>query len=84
MHWYGLMYLIGFVSAWLLACWRMKHYKLDWTTDQISDLIFYAAIGVIIGGRIGYMLFYNFPGINSSALGSYLKFGKEACLFMEV
>lgn len=60
-HWYGLMYLIGFVSAWLLAHWRMKHYKLDWTSEQISDLIFYAAIGVILGGRVGYMLFYNFP-----------------------
>lgn len=59
-HWYGLMYLIGFVGAWLLACWRTKHYKLDWTTEQISDLIFYAALGVILGGRIGYMLFYNF------------------------
>lgn len=60
-HWYGLMYLIGFVSAWLLAHWRMKHYKLNWTSEQISDLIFYAALGVIIGGRTGYMLFYNFP-----------------------
>lgn len=60
-HWYGLMYLIGFVSAWLLAHWRMKHYQLDWTSEQISDLIFYAALGVIIGGRTGYMLFYNFP-----------------------
>jgi phosphatidylglycerol:prolipoprotein diacylglycerol transferase len=60
-HWYGLMYLIGFVSAWLLAHWRMKHYKLNWTSDQISDLIFYAALGVIIGGRLGYMLFYSFP-----------------------
>lgn len=58
-HWYGLMYLIGFMGAWLLACWRTKHYQLNWTTEQISDLIFYAAVGVILGGRIGYMLFYN-------------------------
>ncbi|KTD72289.1 prolipoprotein diacylglyceryl transferase [Legionella tucsonensis] len=60
-HWYGLMYLIGFVSGWLLGHWRAKHYQLDWTSEQISDLIFYAALGVIIGGRFGYMLFYNFP-----------------------
>ncbi|KTD00596.1 prolipoprotein diacylglyceryl transferase [Fluoribacter gormanii] len=59
-HWYGLMYLIGFVSGWLLAHWRAKHYQLDWTSEQISDVIFYAALGVIIGGRVGYMLFYNF------------------------
>ncbi len=59
-HWYGLMYLLGFVSAWLLGHWRMKHYQLNWTSEQISDLIFYGALGVIIGGRVGYMLFYNF------------------------
>lgn len=58
-HWYGLMYLIGFALGWLLAYWRVKHYKLNWNLDQISDLIFYAALGVILGGRIGYMLFYN-------------------------
>jgi phosphatidylglycerol:prolipoprotein diacylglycerol transferase len=59
-HWYGLMYLLAFAGAWLLANWRLKHYKLNWTIDQISDLIFYAALGIILGGRIGYMLFYNF------------------------
>lgn len=58
-HWYGLMYLLGFLSAWGLAHWRVKHYRLNWSSEQISDLIFYSALGVIIGGRIGYMLFYN-------------------------
>ncbi|KTC88089.1 MULTISPECIES: prolipoprotein diacylglyceryl transferase [Legionella] len=58
-HWYGLMYLFGFAGAWVLAQWRAKHYQLDWTAEQISDLIFYGALGVIIGGRVGYMLFYN-------------------------
>ena len=58
-HWYGLMYLLGFISAFALAHWRVKHYRLDWTSDQIGDLIFYIALGVIIGGRLGYMLFYN-------------------------
>lgn len=58
-HWYGLMYLFSFASAWALAQWRAKHYQLDWTSEQIGDLIFYGALGVIIGGRLGYMLFYN-------------------------
>lgn len=58
-HWYGLMYLLGFLAAWILAQWRVKHYDLDWTSEQIGDLIFYTAVGVIIGGRLGYMLFYN-------------------------
>ena len=57
-HWYGLMYLLAFLMAWLLAHWRTKHYQLAWTFEQISDLIFYGALGVILGGRIGYMLFY--------------------------
>lgn len=58
-HWYGLMYLFGFISAWYLACWRTKRFNLAWTQEQIGDLIFYAAVGIIIGGRMGYMLFYN-------------------------
>ena len=58
-HWYGLMYLLGFFLAWALWHWRMKHYKLDWTSEQVGDLIFFLALGVVLGGRIGYMLFYN-------------------------
>lgn len=58
-HWYGLMYLLGFLGAWVLAGWRTRHYHLNWTTEQIGDLIFYGAIGVIVGGRIGYMIFYH-------------------------
>ena len=57
-HWYGLMYLLAFVGAWLLALWRTKRFHLTWSQEMIADLIFYAALGVIIGGRVGYMLFY--------------------------
>lgn len=70
-HWYGLMYLIGFVGAWLIAHWRSKHYHLDWTSEQISDLIFYCALGVILGGRVGYMLFYNFSEFLESPLSLF-------------
>jgi phosphatidylglycerol:prolipoprotein diacylglycerol transferase len=58
-HWYGIMYLLGFTLAWLIANYRCKAYKLDWSKDQIGDLIYYAALGLIIGGRVGYMLFYS-------------------------
>jgi len=60
-HWYGLMYLIGFVGGWLLGRQRAK--RPDWllTPEQVDDLIFYSALGVILGGRIGYMLFYQTP-----------------------
>src|SRR3990167_2967227 len=57
-HWYGLMYLLAFLMAWLLAHSCAKHYQLTWTSEQISDLIFFGALGVILGGRIGYMVFY--------------------------
>lgn len=58
-YWYSLMYLIGFCIAWMLAKWRVRRYNLPWSSQQISDLIFFGALGVILGGRIGYMLFYN-------------------------
>lgn len=58
-HWYGLMYLLGFGLAWLLARWRNKRYQLGWNDTQIGDLIFYCAVGAVLGGRLGYMIFYN-------------------------
>lgn len=63
-RWYGLMYLIGLLAAWVLLLYRSKKRpELNWTPDQISDLIFYGALGVVLGGRIGYMLFYDFSGL---------------------
>lgn len=59
-HWYGLMYLIGFAAAWGLGSYRAKQPGSGWTEEQISDLIFWGALGVVIGGRFGYVLFYNF------------------------
>lgn len=59
-HWYGLMYLIGFVGAWWLGGVRARRPDSGWQTEEIGDLVFYAALGVILGGRIGYALFYNF------------------------
>lgn len=59
-HWYGIMYLISFVAAWFLSWWRARKPNSGWTTDQVSDLILYAALGVLVGGRVGYMLFYDF------------------------
>lgn len=60
-HWYGLMYLIGFVGSWWLGVIRAKQPGSGWNKDEVADLIFYGALGVILGGRIGYVLFYNFP-----------------------
>ena len=57
-HWYGLMYLIAFVLGWGYAVWRAKS-RDDWHAEMVSDLLFYIAMGVILGGRIGYILFYD-------------------------
>ncbi len=58
-HWYGIMYLVGFFMAWFLGRIRAKR-SSQWGIEEIEDLIFYAALGVVLGGRIGYILFYNF------------------------
>ena len=60
-HWYGIMYIIGFFSAWALGNLRAKKPGSLVTPDEISDIIFYGAMGVVFGGRIGYVLFYIFP-----------------------
>ena len=58
-HWYGIMYLIGFAVAWWLGQRRRAAGRLPVTADQFSDLAFYLMLGVILGGRIGYMVFYD-------------------------
>lgn len=62
-HWYGLMYLVGIGGAWWLAARRLNEFDPTWTRDKLSDLVFWVALGVIAGGRLGYVLFYD--------LGSY-------------
>lgn len=60
-HWYGIMYLFGFAMAFLLGLYRANRSD-DWDSEQVSDLIVYAALGVVVGGRIGFFLFYNWAG----------------------
>jgi phosphatidylglycerol:prolipoprotein diacylglycerol transferase len=57
-RWYGLMYLVGFIAAWWLARRRAAQPSSTWTPTEVDDLIFYCALGVILGGRLGWMLFY--------------------------
>jgi len=60
-RWYGLMYLAGFAAAWWLGTRRIKAALAPITRKQFDDLIFLAVLGVILGGRLGYVLFYK-PG----------------------
>jgi len=57
-HWYGIMYLVGFAAAWWLGRFRAKRPQSTWTPEEVDDLIFFAMLGVIVGGRVGYVLFY--------------------------
>lgn len=59
-HWYGLMYLAGFALAWLLGRWRIQHHPCGLTLRDLEDIIFYGVLGVVLGGRLGYALFYKF------------------------
>ncbi|MBX3640608.1 MAG: prolipoprotein diacylglyceryl transferase [Nitrosomonas sp.] len=60
-HWYGLMYLLGFLSFFLLGRYRIKHGpKTVVTYELLDDILFYGMLGVIIGGRLGHVLFYQF------------------------
>ena len=59
-RWYGISYVFGILLAWWLLRYRaLKQPHIGWTNVQVADLIFYGAIGVIIGGRLGSVLFYN-------------------------
>jgi phosphatidylglycerol:prolipoprotein diacylglycerol transferase len=61
-HWYGLMYLLGFGVAWFLGRARVRAGRLPGVDEHaFGDLMFYGMIGVVLGGRIGYILFYDLP-----------------------
>jgi phosphatidylglycerol---prolipoprotein diacylglyceryl transferase len=65
-HWYGLMWVSGIVGAWWVGTLRARRYpQSGWQAQEIGDLAFYVALGAVLGGRLGYVLFYN--------LGYYLQ-----------
>ncbi|MCZ6668244.1 MAG: prolipoprotein diacylglyceryl transferase [Gammaproteobacteria bacterium] len=67
-HWYGLMYLIGIASAWWIG---KRLAQRPWSVvgpEQVDDLVFYGALGVVIGGRVGSVIFYNFPSFIDNPL----------------
>lgn len=67
-RWYGLMYVIGFVLAWWLARKRSAQNGSPFTPSQVDDLVFYAMLGVIVGGRLGYCLVYGWDNLTSDPL----------------
>lgn len=70
-HWYGIMYLVGFTTAWLLARYRARRPGSTWNGLDIDDLIFYCAIGVIVGGRTGWCIFYGHDVLAENWLNAF-------------
>jgi phosphatidylglycerol---prolipoprotein diacylglyceryl transferase len=71
-YWYGIMYLIGFAAVWLLG--QRRAAQQPWSAikpEAIEDLVTYGAIGVIVGGRLGYMLFYKFSDLITDPLSLF-------------
>lgn len=64
-RWYGLMYVIGFLAGWWLGRYRARRSDSPFTPEQVGDLVTWVALGVIIGGRLGYVLFYDFQRLLS-------------------
>jgi phosphatidylglycerol---prolipoprotein diacylglyceryl transferase len=70
-HWYGIMYLIGFIGGWLVARYRARQPGATWTALDVDDLIFYCAMGVILGGRIGWCIVYGRDSIAENWLNAF-------------
>ena len=70
-HWYGIMYLFGFLAGWLLGRYRARQPGSGWSAEQVDDLVFYIALGVLLGGRIGYLLFYNLADFLANPLVAF-------------
>jgi len=71
-HWYGIMYLLAFLSFWVIGN-RLATTRgwYGWSKQDVSDVLFYGMLGVIFGGRIGYMLFYGFDRLVQDPLSLF-------------
>lgn len=69
-RWYGLSYAAGFLIAWLIYRWFAKSGRSPLTTQGVGDLMFYGIVGVLVGGRVGYALFYQ-PALLYTFTGSF-------------
>lgn len=60
LRYYSLMYIIAFALVYLMVSYRIKHENYEYSAETIQDYMVWAMLGVIFGGRLGYVLFYNF------------------------
>ena len=76
LRWYGLMYLLAFFVGWGLARWRASRPGSGWKTVDVDDLLTFVMLGVILGARLGYVLFYDLPAYIDDP-GEILRIWKE-------
>ena len=76
--WYALMYLVGFAVVYYLLVWRIKKKEGDWSKETIQEFLIYAFLGVVIGGRLGYVIFYNLPFYLNNPLAIISPFNQGA------
>ena len=81
-RWYGIMYAVGFLFALWLGLRRARASDL-WTEQDISDLAFYCFLGVVLGGRLGSIFFYDFQAFLDDPLRLF-RIWEGACHFMAV
>ncbi len=62
-RWYGVTYLVGFAVAFFVLRWLARERILRLDPAAVGDLVFALALGVVLGGRLGYLLFYDLPGV---------------------
>ena len=63
-HWYGIMYLLAFLAFYTRGVWLARtRLWWGWSAEQVSDFLFYGMLGVVIGGRLGYVLFYGLENL---------------------
>ena len=62
-HWYAISYLVGIGLVWWTLGYRNRHYASGYSDEEVSDLVFFAVLGLLLGGRIGYMLFYGMENL---------------------
>lgn len=69
-HWYGVTYLVAFLAGWWLATHRASKPGSGWDPEEIGDAVFYIVLGVIAGGKLGSLLFYQTDQLFSDPLGT--------------
>lgn len=67
-RWYGLMYVLGFILSYFIIRSEARRRSLDLSSEGVADMIFALALGVVLGGRLGYVLFYDLPSYLANPL----------------